>query len=90
MEDFFKQSDGPAPWESDICVTMQQIGHEEPSPNLEAYKANLFEREDDWCATTFWYAAIPSAPLPPLATVGERSRDLWPGLGGALEPDIGS
>lgn len=80
----------PVYWESAMRVTMQQIGHVGPSPNLEAYKANLYEREDDWCATAFWYEPVPSAPLPPLASVEERSTDLWPGPENTLEPDIGS
>jgi D-arabinan exo alpha-(1,3)/(1,5)-arabinofuranosidase (non-reducing end) len=69
----------PIYWDKDCHVTIQQIGHEGPSPNLEAYKANLFEREDDWCATTFWYEPVPSAPLPDLPSVDDRSKDLWMG-----------
>lgn len=48
-------------------ITIQQIGHR-PTGNartIDEYKAELFERSDDWSAAAFWYEATPSAPLPP-------------------------
>lgn len=69
----------PVFWQNNIRVTIQQIGHEGHSPSLDAYKANLFDRADDWCAMTFWYEPSPSAPLPQLPSTEERCRDLWPG-----------
>lgn len=79
----------PIYWQESVRVTIQQIGHEGPSPNLDAYKANLFEREDDWCSTAFWYEPVPSAPLPELASVEARSKDLWPGPEAEAQADIG-
>jgi len=46
----------PIYWKKDIRVTMQQIG----------WKGGLYERQDDWSTTTFWYEPLPSASLPPL------------------------
>ena len=34
------------------------------------------EREDDYCATTYWYMTSPTNNLPPLAPVKERIVDL--------------
>ena len=67
----------PIYWETSMRVTMQQIGHSGPSPDLDAYKANLFEREDDWSAATFWYANQ-LAPLPACVPPHERMQDLPP------------
>jgi hypothetical protein len=66
-------------WHEDMRVTIQQIGHAGDSPNLDAYKANLFERKDDWSAATFWYAAQ-LAPLAPCVPVQARVTDLPPGV----------
>jgi len=46
----------PIYWKKDIRVTIQQIG----------WKSGLYERQDDWSTTTFWYEPLPAAPLPPL------------------------
>jgi len=46
----------PIYWKKDIRVTIQQIG----------WKGGLYERQDDWSTTTFWYEPLPAAPLPPL------------------------
>ncbi len=56
----------PVYWRKDIRVTVQQIGHEGQGTTLADYKAQLFERQDDWSAATFWYESVPSAPLPPM------------------------
>ena len=32
---------------------------------------------DDWSAATFWYEAVPSAPLPPMPDVKVRTTDIW-------------
>lgn len=47
-------------------VTIQQIGHR-PTNNartIDEYKAELYEREDDWSAAAFWYQALPADPIP--------------------------
>lgn len=64
----------PLYWQEDIRITMQQIGHAGQPASLEAYKANLFEREDDWSAASYWYAAVLSPlpePLPPAARLSD-------------------
>ncbi|MCF8470814.1 MAG: DUF2961 domain-containing protein [Parvibaculum sp.] len=68
----------PVFWKSDIRVTIQQIGLAEGAPpaSIEDYKAKLVERRDDWSAATFWYEAVPSAPLPPLPDLAARIADL--------------
>ncbi len=47
-------------------ITIQQIGHQPTyqARTIEDYKAELFERADDWSAAAFWYQATPSAPVP--------------------------
>ena len=48
-------------------VTIQQIGHRPTyaAKTVDDYKAELYERSDDWSAATFWYQPLPSAPTPP-------------------------
>ncbi len=70
----------PVYWARDARVTLQQIGlrHQPGTPpdTIPKYLAGLMEREDDWSAATFWYEAIPSAPLPPLPDLAARMADL--------------
>ncbi len=66
----------PVYWYEDIRVTMQQIGHKGAAKTLAEYKSQLFERQDDWSAATFWYEPVPSAPLPPMPDVKARLADL--------------
>lgn len=49
-----------------LRVTIQQIGHRPTfkARTIDEYKAELFERQDDWSSATFWYEATPSAPIP--------------------------
>jgi hypothetical protein len=56
----------PVYWRKDCRVTIQQIG----------YRKGLFERQDDWSAATFWYEAVPSAPLPPFPDAKARLANL--------------
>jgi hypothetical protein len=69
----------PVLWESSGRATIQQIGHK-PGPNppttIPEYLINLFEREDDWSTASFWYEAIPSAPLPAMPGLQARIADL--------------
>ncbi len=67
----------PIFWHTQMRVTMQQIGHAGDSPDLDTYKANLFERQDDWCAATYWYAAD-LQPLPKCLNVEQRVTELPP------------
>jgi len=53
----------PIYWQKDFRCTMQQIGLSE---------TGLTERQDDWICCTFWYQAIPSAPLPELPDFAAR------------------
>ena len=54
----------PIYYEKECRVTIQQIG------------CCLYERGDDWSTATFWYEPVPSAPLPNLPSVEERTADL--------------
>jgi hypothetical protein len=69
----------PVLWQTSGRATIQQIGHK-PGPNppttIPEYLINLFEREDDWSAASFWYEAIPSAALPPMPDFPARIADL--------------
>lgn len=55
-------------------ITMQQIGHRPTykARTIDDYKAELYERADDWSAAAFWYEAAPSAPLPPCPAAALR------------------
>ncbi len=60
--------DDPIYWREDCRVTIQQIG---------ALRGAYVERQDDWSAATFWYEAVPSAPLPPFPNAEARLADIW-------------
>ncbi|WP_138379568.1 glycoside hydrolase family 172 protein [Luteithermobacter gelatinilyticus] len=68
----------PITWETAFRATIQQIGHNPTGSarEIEDYKAELYEREDDWSVTTFWYEPVPSAPLPPIPSIHERMANL--------------
>lgn len=68
----------PVYWSEDVRVTAQQIGCEGGLVADEPYLERLRERADDWCCTTFWYEAVPSAPLPELPDLARRTADLAP------------
>jgi len=70
----------PVYWHTRARVAMQQIGHAGDSPDLDAYKGNLFERQDDWSAASFWYSSD-LAPLPDCPSVDARVNDLPPVVG---------
>lgn len=57
----------PIYWQKECRITIQQI----------AWKDGLVETSDDWCAATFWYEPIPSAPLPDLPNAQARTKDIW-------------
>ncbi|MGB2824729.1 MAG: glycoside hydrolase family 172 protein [Phycisphaerae bacterium] len=57
----------PIYWKRECRVTIQQI----------AWQKGLAETSDDWCAATFWYEPVPSAPLPALPDKDARTRDIW-------------
>lgn len=54
----------PIYWKKECRITMQQIA------------CCIYEREDDWSTATFWYESVPSAPLPAIPSVEERTKDL--------------
>lgn len=58
----------PVYWKKDIRVTIQQLGIE---------KGILFERQDDWCCSSFWYEPVSSAPLPSFSDITDRLADIW-------------
>lgn len=65
----------PVYWDKSCRITIQQIGY-----NGENRKNNLpplYERQDDWCCSTFWYEPIPSTPLPLFPDLNSRIANLW-------------
>lgn len=74
----------PVFWHQDIRATVQQIGLQPPAVDFDDYLASLYDREDDWCACTFWSEPVPSAPLPALPDLEARLADL------ELVPDPGT
>ncbi|WP_135211252.1 glycoside hydrolase family 172 protein [Vitreimonas flagellata] len=60
-------------------VTIQQIGHRPTykARTIDDYKAELFERADDWSSATFWYESSPSSPLPPCAEPALRLAGIF-------------
>lgn len=67
----------PVYWKKDIRVTIQQIGHKGESLSAGDYLSQLYEREDDWSCSTFWYEPVPSAPLPAMPDREARMKDVW-------------
>lgn len=59
----------PIYWRRDGRIAFQQIGYKKGS--------GLVNRSDDWSCATFWYEPAPSAPLPPMPGVAERTADLY-------------
>jgi len=57
----------PVYWEKEARITIQQI----------AWDEGLAEVQDDWCAATFWYEPMPSAPLPAMPSLEARTAELW-------------
>jgi len=47
-------------------IAIQQIGHRPTykAKTIDDYKAELYERQDDWSCAAFWYEAAPSTPVP--------------------------
>lgn len=68
----------PVLWQQDVRITIQQIGHSpgKGATTIAEYQEELYEREDDWCFTTFWYEPLPSSPLPALPNIDDRLKDL--------------
>lgn len=67
----------PIYWKKEARISIQQIGHNGDEPaGLDDYLADLYEREDDWSAASFWYQTIPSKPLPVMPEVEARIANL--------------
>ena len=66
----------PVYWQENIRVTIQQIGHKGTSNAPGEYANQLYERQDDWSASTFWYEPVPSEPLPEMPGLDARMKDL--------------
>ncbi len=64
----------PIYWKEDCRITIQQIGYDHS--RIESTGTALYERQDDWSSATFWYEAVPSAPLPGFPDMVERVADL--------------
>ena len=56
----------PIYWNEECRITIQQIG----------WHDGLYERQDDWSCTSFWYEPVPSNPLPELPRLEARIADL--------------
>jgi len=65
----------PIYWKEECRITIQQIGYDHA--RIDSTGTALYEREDDWCSATFWYEAVPSAPLPDFPSLENRVADLW-------------
>lgn len=65
----------PIYWEQECRITIQQIGYDHT--RIDSTGTALYERVDDWCSATFWYEALPSAPLPEFPSQESRVADLW-------------
>ncbi|MFC1541920.1 glycoside hydrolase family 172 protein [Candidatus Latescibacterota bacterium] len=57
----------PIYWREECRITIQQIGWS---------REGLFERQDDWSSSTFWYEAVPSEPLPEMPDMEARTANL--------------
>jgi hypothetical protein len=63
----------PIYWKKDIRITIQQIGWSQQVNDKTG--SGLYERQDDWSCSSFWYEPIPSAPLPALPDYNARIKD---------------
>jgi hypothetical protein len=59
----------PIYWQKECRITIQQMGWT---------RSGLFERADDWSCATFFYQAVPSAPLPSYPSLEARMANIWP------------
>jgi len=59
----------PIYWRKESRIAIQQIGYKKGS--------GLVNRSDDWSCATFWYEAVPGAPLPPMPNLAARIADLY-------------
>lgn len=69
----------PVHWKTSGRATIQQIGHKPgptPPTTVDEYLSELFEREDDWSAASFWYESVPSAALPAIPDFAARVANL--------------
>lgn len=62
-------------------IAIQQIGHRPTghAHTIDDYKAELYERADDWSVAAFWYQRTPSQPLPVALDAAACLADLEPG-----------
>ena len=63
----------PIYWKKDIRVTIQQIGWSQEVNDKTG--SGLYERQDDWSCSTFWYEPVPSAALPPMPDYQARIKN---------------
>ncbi len=63
----------PIYWKKDARITMQQIGWSQQVNDKTG--SGLYERQDDWSCSSFWYEPIPSAPLPQLPDYAARVKN---------------
>lgn len=63
----------PIYWSKDVRITIQQIGWSEEVNKKTG--SGLYERQDDWSCSSFWYEPIPSAALPKMPDYAARIKD---------------
>ena len=63
----------PIYWKKDVRVTIQQIGWSQEVNDKTG--SGLYERQDDWSCSAFWYEPVPSAPLPPMPDYQARIKN---------------
>jgi len=63
----------PIYWKKDVRITIQQIGWSQQVNDKTG--SGLYERQDDWSCSSFWYEPIPSAALPEMPDYNARIKD---------------
>ena len=65
----------PIYWKQECRITIQQIGWSRETQKEKG--SGLYERSDDWSASTFWYEPVPSGRLPEMPGVAARTANIW-------------
>ncbi len=63
----------PIYWKKDVRITIQQIGWSRQVNDKTG--SGLYERQDDWSCSSFWYEPVPSVPLAAMPDYKARIAD---------------